>query len=427
MLGLFIIFIIAAGLISLRPMESYAVPSRPVLKTIAFLTILVAFASAATAGDWDIVKHEGRDYVTVQSLARFYDFPGTVPPVSQLPPASPSAPQTHKLFLNNGKHQIEFTLNDRLAVIDGVNQWLGFPVTADADRLIISRLDLAKVIEPTLRPEMIAGLNPVDTVVLDPGHGGHDKGAVCIFGNEKDFALDVCFRARKLLQARGLKVIMTRQDDTFIPLEQRPAVANATPNSIFVAIHFNDAGNPDASGFEIYSITPQGEPSTADNVLALHDLRPEPGNVTDVKSLALSESIYHSMLGNIPQVDRGVKHARFAVIRVAQVPAVLIEGGFVSSSSEARQIATPAYRQQLAEAIVNGITGFKTLAEHRIPPKLLAAYRHEPAPGLQTAPVVVTNSRPPAPSITISGDTSSVVPSPGLGSEPLNQAPSIEQ
>ena len=125
---------------------------------------------------------------------------------------------------------------------------------------------------------------------------------------------------------------MTRSDDTFIPLEERPTVANATPNSVFVAVHFNDAANPDASGFEIYSITPRGEPSTADNTLALHDLVPEPGNVTDVQSLALSESIYHSLLGNIPDVDRGVKHARFAVIRLAQVPAVLIEGGFVSSA-----------------------------------------------------------------------------------------------
>jgi len=353
----------------------------------------------ARAGDWDLLLHDGRDYVTIDSLARFYDFPQPVPPASQLIPANPAAPLTKTLLLDNGKHQILFTLDSRLAVIDGVNQWLGFPVTADSDHLIISRLDLSKIIEPSLRPELIPGLNPVNTVVLDPGHGGYDKGAVCIFGSEKDFALDVCFRARDLLLAKGLKVIMTRADDTFIPLEQRPTVANATPDSIFVAMHFNDAGNPDASGFEIYSITPRGEPSTSDNTFALHDLEPEPGNVTDLQSLALSESIYHSLLGNIPQVDRGVKHARFAVIRLAQVPAVLIEGGFVSSPSEARQIATPAYRQALADAIVTGIESFKTLAEHKIPPKLLAAYRHETTPALQTAPVVFTNAPPTLPTL----------------------------
>jgi len=332
----------------------------------------------------------------VESLARFYDFPTKIPPVSQMLPASPMTPLTKKLLLDNGKHQIEFTLGDRLAEIDGVNQWLGFPVEAEGDKLVLSRIDLSKVIEPSLRPEMISGLGPVNTVVLDAGHGGHDKGAVCIFGNEKDFALDVCLRARKLLEAKGLKVVMTRTDDTFIPLEQRPAVANGTPGSIFVAIHFNDSlANPQASGFEIYSITPQGEPSTADNTLSLRDLHREPGNVTDTQSLALSESIYHSLLGNIPQVDRGVKHARFAVVRLAQVPAVLIEGGFVSSSTEARQIATPAYRQELAEAVVNGIEGFKTLAEHKIPPKLVAEWRHATAPALQTSPIVQTG--PPVP------------------------------
>jgi len=382
-------------LISSHSMESYRVMFRTPRWAALLVALLLPALHSVRAGDWEVVRHEGRDYVTVQSLANFYDFPANVPPVSQMLPASPAEPSVRKLLLDNGKHQIEFTLNDRLAVIDGVNQWFGFPVAEEGDKLIVSRIDLSKIIEPSLRPELISGLNPVDTVVLDPGHGGHDKGAVCIFGNEKDFALDVCFRARQLLEADGLKVLMTRSDDTFIPLEQRPTLANATPNSIFVAVHFNDAYS-DASGFEIYSITPRGEPSTADNTLSLHDLSQEPGNVTDVQSLALSESIYHSLLGNIPQVDRGVKHARFAVIRLAQVPAVLIEGGFVSSPIEAREIATPSYRQLLAEAIVTGIEGFKTLAEHKVPPKLVAAYRHETAPSLQAAPIVVTNALAPA-------------------------------
>ena len=362
------------------------------------LALLLPALQLARAGDWEIVRQDGRDYVTLDSLSAFYDLK-VVPPA---PTAIPAAPHTPKqVFLDNGHHQVVFTLNSRLALIDGVNQWLGFPIATQGDKVLISRLDLVKTIEPSLRPELISGLNPVDTVVLDPGHGGHDKGAVCVFGNEKDFALDVCMRAKALLQTSGLKVLLTRADDTFIPLEQRPVLANATPNSIFVAVHFNDA-TTDASGFEIYSITPRGEPSTSDDSLSLRDLSEEPGNVTDVPSLALSESIYHSLLGNIPQVDRGVKHARFAVIRLATVPAVLIEGGFLSSSTEARQIATVAYRQELAEAIVTGIVSFKTLAEHHVPPKLLSDYRNEPPASLQNAPIVQTNApaplaNPPAP------------------------------
>ena len=380
-------------LICLGPMEQYLMTAFRPIRTAALLALWVLFAPVLRAGDWEVVRHEGRDYVTVGSLARFYGFPGAIPAVSQMPPASTLEPLTKSVFLDSGKHQVQLTLNSRLAVIDGVNQWLGFPVIEDGDRLIITRLDLAKVIEPSLRPELIPNLKPVNTVVLDAGHGGHDKGAVSIFGSEKDFALDVCLRTKVLLQSKGLKVIMTRSDDTFIPLEQRPTVANRTPNSIFVAVHFNDSiANSLASGFEIYSITPQGEPSSQDETLSLRDLHAEPGNVTDASSLALSESIYYSLLGNIPQVDRGVKRARFAVVRLAQVPAVLIEGGFVSSSTEVRQIATPAYRQQLAESIVAGIEGFKALAEHKVPPKLVADYRRETTPGIAAAPVVVTNS-----------------------------------
>jgi N-acetylmuramoyl-L-alanine amidase len=381
-------------LISPSAMESYPVDRSFARWFLALLLLLsLTPAHCAHAGDWEVIRHEGREYVTLQSLAKFYGFSDKIPPASALIADGPTASVSRSLLLDNSKHQLLVTLGDRLAVIDGVNQYLGFPISAEQDKLIISRLDLAKVIEPSLRPEFIPGLGPVNTIVLDPGHGGHDKGAVCIFGDEKDFALDVCLRARKLLQSKGLNVIMTRTDDTFIPLEQRPVAANRTPHSIFVAIHFNDAlANPYASGFEIYSITPQGEPSTADENLSLRDLHAEPGNITDTQSLALSESIYHSMLGNIPQLDRGVKHARFAVIRLAQVPAVLIEGGFVSSSTEARQIATPAYRQQLAEAIVTGITGFKTLAEHHVPPKLLTAYRRDTTPTLPTSPIVQTGA-----------------------------------
>jgi N-acetylmuramoyl-L-alanine amidase len=359
------------------------------------LALLLPALRLARAGDWEIVRQDGRDYVSLQSLAAFYDFKTGAPTPTVI---SPPADTPRQISLDNGRHQIIFTVNSRLALIDGVNQWLGFPVATQGDKVLISRLDLVKTIEPSLRPELITGLNPVDTVVLDPGHGGHDKGAVCVFGNEKDFALDVCIRAKALLQASGLKVLMTRSDDTFVPLEQRPTLANATPNSIFVAVHFNDATS-DASGFEIFSITPRGEPSTSDDTLSLRDLSEEPGNVTDVPSLALSTSIYHSLLGNIPQVDRGVKRARFAVIRLAQVPAVLIEGGFVSSSTEARQIASVAYRQELAEAIVTGIVSFKTLAEHKVPPKLLTDYRHEPAPSIQTAPIVQTNAPAPLPAM----------------------------
>ena len=266
-------------------------------------------------------------------------------------------------------------MNSREAEINGVKQWLAFSTHLQDGKLLISRLDLAKTIEPRLRPEKIEGLKPVTTVVLDPGHGGHDNGAPSRFGYEKNFALDVALRARTLLEAEGFKVVMTRSADIFIPLTQRASVANAIKDSIFVSIHFNSAtSNPDARGFEIYSIAPRGAPATNDGAFTIRDLRDEPGDIVDTQSTALAGSVFHSLLGNVPLQDRGLKHARFAVLRLCTQPAVLVECGFVSNAAESALIGSglaPAgsERHRHRHRPVQG------LAEQRQAPRMVAQYR----------------------------------------------------
>lgn len=333
---------------------------------IPFFVVLAFLAKALNAADfaWQTERFEGRDYVSLHQIAEFYGF------------GSPLSPVKNVVGLSSSKAQVQVTLNSREIEINGVEQWLCFPVVQIGDKILVSRLDLAKIIEPSLRPEFIRELRPVKTVVLDPGHGAQDKGAVSRFGCEKDFALDVCMRAKKILLSRGYQVVMTRSNDVLIPLDERPTVANRIPDSIFVSVHFNASSqNGQASGFEVFSITPRGAPSTADEQLSLRDVRSEPGNAVDVPSGALATCVYHSILGNIPQADRGVKHARFAVIRLATVPAILIEGGFLSSVSDSSLVASAAWRSKLAEAIVDGVDSYKNLAERKQPPRLVADYR----------------------------------------------------
>src|SRR5436853_4063121 len=117
---------------------------------------------------------------------------------------------------------------------------------------------------------MIQKLARDRTVVLDPGHGGFDKGAISGYGYEKDYALDLARLLRPFLQAKGFRVMMTRESDVFVPLELRPRIANATSDSIFVSLHFNATDRDRiASGFEIYSLTPRGAPSTYEDGLTL--------------------------------------------------------------------------------------------------------------------------------------------------------------
>ena len=336
--------------------------------TLAFVCGSFALAQTTTfAGDdWHVIKVSGHDYLTVENISRFYGLPASV------------VAQGEKMRFETVKNPLEFVSGSREAMINGARSWLCFPLIEQDGKYLISRTDVAKTIEPLVRPQRVSNVGDVQTVVLDPGHGGYDKGQVSRYGNEKDFALDVARKLRPLLQAKGLRVIMTREGDYFVPLEVRAKIANAARNSIFVSIHFNaTSDNPDATGFEIFSFTPRGAPSTSDTALTSTSYSMQPGSGVDAQSMALSACIYHSVLGHIPEYDRGIKRARFAVLRLTKVPAVLIEGGFLTDRGEAKLIANKDWRAKLAGAIGVGVESYRALGVKKQPPTLVADYRKQ--------------------------------------------------
>ena len=336
--------------------------------TIALLTTCITLAATATfaADDWQVIKINGHDYLSVDNIARFYRLPAEV------------APSGAKIRLETVMNPLEFVRGSREVMINGARCWLCFPLIEQNGKFLVSRTDVAKTIEPQLRPHRIPNAGKVETVVLDPGHGGHDRGAVCRYGYEKDFALDVARKLRPLLQAKGLRVIMTREGDYFVPLEVRAQIANAARNSIFVSIHFNATDrDPNATGFEIFSFTPRGAPSTSDDWVTPTALSMQAGSEVDGQSMALSACIYHSLLGHIPEFDRGIKRARFAVLRLTRVPAVLVEGGFLTERGESQLIAKKDWRGKLAQAIGVGIENYHALGVKKQPPMLVADYRRQ--------------------------------------------------
>jgi len=328
-----------------------------------------ASPSPTPNNDWQVIKVGPRDYLSVDNIAKFYGLLGNVDSTGK------------SVVLNNGRNQLQVTLDSRECIVNGIRNWLCFPVIAHDNKFLVSRIDLAKTIEPQLRPHMIQRSGKIQTVVLDPGHGGYDKGAASTFGLEKNFALDVARQLRPMLQAKGFKVIMTRETDVFIPLEVRARIANATKDSIFVSIHFNATGsNPAATGFEIFSLTPRGAPSTNDDSLALHFVNMQAGSAMEAQSFELAAVVYHSMCGHfLTEFDRGIKRARFAVLRRNNLPAILVEGGFLSETGDAKRIADPAWRKQLAESISVGIDGYRALVEKKQRPMLVAEYRAQNA------------------------------------------------
>src|SRR2546423_2272832 len=186
---------------------------------------------------------------------------------------------------------------------------------------------------------------------------------------------------------------MTRETDVFIPLEVRARIANATKDSIFVSIHFNaTSSNPNATGFEVFSLTPRGAPSTNDDALSLHFVNMQAGSPMEAQSFELSAAVYHSMLGHIQEFDRGMKRARFAVLRQTKIPSILVEGGFLSEAGDAKRIADAAWRKQLAESLCTGIENYRNLLEKKQRPMLVAEYRAQAAGEI----TVVDLAAPPA-------------------------------
>jgi N-acetylmuramoyl-L-alanine amidase len=331
-----------------------------------FACLVLTSSIAIAAAEWQVIKINGHDYLSVDNISKFYDLPAEV------------VPSGAKIQTDTADHPLEFVSGSREAIINGARSWLCFPVIEHEGKSLVSRTDVAKTIEPLVRPHRVPGVGKAQTVVLDPGHGGHDKGQVSRYGAEKDFALDVARKLRPILQAKGLRVIMTREGDYFVPLEVRAKIANAARNSIFVSIHFNATNDdPNATGFEIFSFTPRGAPSTSDGTAAASSVNVQPGSSVDAQSLALSACIYHSVLGHLREYDRGIKRARFAVLRLTKVPAVLIEGGFLTERGESKLISNKDWRAKLAGAIGIGIENYRALPVKKQPPTLVADYRRE--------------------------------------------------
>jgi N-acetylmuramoyl-L-alanine amidase len=367
--------------------------------------------------DWQVIKVGPRDYLSVDNIAKFYGLLGNVDSTGK------------SVVLNNGRNQLQVTLDSRECIVNGVRNWLCFPVIAHDNKFLVSRIDLAKTIEPQLRPHMIQRSGKIQTVVLDPGHGGYDKGATSPVGNEKDFALDVARKLRPMLQAKGFKVIMTRENDVFIPLEVRARIANQTKDSVFVSIHFNTTGsNPAASGFEIFSLTPRGAPSTNDESLALHFVNMQEGSPMEAQSFELAAVVYHSMCGHfLQEFDRGIKRARFAVLRRTKIPSILTEGGFLSETGDAKRIADPEWRKQYAESICVGIEGYRALVEKKQRPMLVAEYRAQGAGEINVVDLAMPpSSLEPAASNPPFIPVMNPAPSPTVSQPPKTPPPAVD-
>jgi N-acetylmuramoyl-L-alanine amidase len=269
--------------------------------------------------------------------------------------------------LTNRWAKLAFTVDSRRAEINGLKVWLSAPITPYRQGLYVATLDLATLLQPLLQPAHNQPGHRVRTIALDPGHGGKDPGFQVGAEREKKHTLLLARQVQGLLEEAGLKVVLTRSTDRFIDLSERTAIARHRRADLFVSLHYN-ASNPgknsknSSKGIEVYCLTPAGAQST--NVQGTDaPARAAPGNVLNAKNILLAYQLQSALVRNLDAEDRGVRRARFQVLREATMPAVLIEGGFLTDPKEAQEILSPAYRAEMARAIVDGILAYKRLVE----------------------------------------------------------------
>ena len=303
-------------------------------------------------GGWDIVKIGGRDYVTAESIRNFYN------PVYGF--TTFRVQGTH-FWLGSSKLILKAQIGSQEMLIITLKFILSFPVMEYNGKVLFSRLDLCKLIDPVLYPSHIQNAEFFDTVVVDAGHGGHDAGARGVYGYEKDFALKMAMSVRAALMQRGFKVILTRATDTFITLGGRVAIANQTPKSIFLSFHFNSGGSA-ATGIETWALTPQSAAATISRGGG-YNVNGVTGNKQDSANIALATAVHANVISRFKFVDRGIKRAQWSVLTGCKRPGILFEGGFVTNGAECQLVASETYRQQVSAAIGDAVLNYRKALE----------------------------------------------------------------
>lgn len=256
---------------------------------------------------------------------------------------------------------MRFTGGSRQMQLGGMRVFLGDAVSARGDSLYLTRVDYETFFQPLLFPRTLNSFRPVRTVAIDPGHGGRDPGtrSTLLELEEKNLALAVAHRLKRSLEAEGFRVVLTRQDDRFVELTRRSKIANQAGADLFVSIHFNAVGNPAIEGTETYVLTPAGQRSTSENLDAVADTAAFPGNQYDSWNTVLAFVVHRQLLHDLGGFDRGLKRARFQVLRGVECPALLVEAGYLSNPREARRMAGSRYQEQMVESLTLAIMHFR--------------------------------------------------------------------
>lgn len=317
-----------------------------------FLSLSALFVGAKTV-TWKNSQYKGVNYVPLYQVQQYYNFPT----LSQ----SGSA-----ITLKNSDTTIKFRAGGQEVLMNNVKFIFSHPIISIGGKSHVSATDLLKIINPILLPTTIKTATPFDTVIIDPGHGGADAGAMNSLSTEAYYNLKIGRLLRDHLSKRGFKVVMTRNSDKFLTLQQRVQVANQSHNAVFISIHFNSVGRRARSiarGIETFTLSPVGVAHYGRSLKA-SDFQERAGNTQDTANIGLATAVHWGTRMSLQKAgmdvpDRGIRRARFSVLTGVKHPAILFEGGFMSHPTESRLIHSRKYQETLAKAMCDSIIFYR--------------------------------------------------------------------
>lgn len=285
------------------------------------------------------VSAYGRRYVYLEDVARYYGMK--------------YSKGKKESSLSSRYSHITFTHGRRKGTLNSVSVNYLFAPFVRKGKTVVSEKDFLLVIDPVLRYRALRR-HRIGTIVIDAGHGGKDNGTSGKNNKEKKITLNLAKKLRWLLKKNGYKVVMTRSRDKFISLKNRAKHSNRNKGDLFLSIHCNAAGSS-ANGIETFVLTPAGAPSTRDTK---GSPKKYSGNGSDKNNMKLAYEVHKSLLAGTKAKDRGVRHARFAVLKDIKAPGILLEVGYLSNSSEERKLSSNNYQNKLVRSIYNGIARY---------------------------------------------------------------------
>ena len=295
------------------------------------------------------IWYQSRRFVLVQDIARYYGMKISY--------------YKSGLTLRSSRDVVTLLYDKRMANINRTNMYLTHAPVLRGALVYLDEKDFLLVVDPVIRNTPL-WKHSLRTVLIDAGHGGKDQGAP---GGknllEKNITLSIARKLAARLQKQGYRVLMTRNNDRYLTLQQRADLCEKLKPDLFISIHCNAVGNRKIKGIETFAMTPVDAASTSDSK---RGTTTGAGNSFDKNNYRLAYEVQKNLTTTLKAEDRGVKHARFFVLRHATCPAILIETGFITHPTEGVNLARSAYQDRLVNGIVSGISAY---AKSAAPPK----------------------------------------------------------